>query len=151
MAVHQLEHTLTTAMLMCDKISVGRALQDDMAAWERLLAKQNTLQDSTLGSLISILDRHNISKRDVAYLKWIKRKRDHFVHRQFHDGSWPGDLHLDDCRYVTRRLVAVQIWLSRANRQIWKIFQRAGFVDIEDLGEDGQLIANKGIWEILAN
>ncbi len=86
---------------------------------------------------------------DIGYLKWIKDKRDYFVHRLFHDGAWPGDLDEEGCRFMTRRLIAIQLCLSRAERNIWSIFERAGFVELDRL-EDGSLLAiNTGIYELL--
>ncbi|MGY4176265.1 hypothetical protein ACVIHH_001556 [Bradyrhizobium sp. USDA 4518] len=86
---------------------------------------------------------------NIAYLKWIKDKRDYFVHRLFHDGAWPGDLDEDGCRTMRRRLLAIQLWLSRAERNIWLIFERAGFVELDHLEDGGLLATNMGIYDLL--
>ena len=148
LAVGKFEDMLIMAMHMCDRVKLEKALGPDKARWERSLAKQALLRGSTLGSLIRILERHGLHQADIGYLKWIKDKRDYFVHRLFHDGAWPGDIDEDGCRFMTRRLIAIQLWLSRAERNIWSIFDRAGFVELDHL-EDGSLLAtNKGIYEL---
>jgi hypothetical protein len=100
---------------------------------------------STLGSLIKILQKNAIDVDDIAYLKWVQDKRDHFIHRLFYEGAWPGDLNASECRVMTRRLLAIQIWLSRAERRIWYIFQRAGLVEV-DIVSDGLLITNADLF-----
>jgi hypothetical protein len=73
--------------------------------------------------------------------------RDYFVHRLFHDGAWPGDLDEHGCRSMTRRLIAIQLWLARAERNVWSIFERARFFELDRL-EDGSLLAtNMGIYD----
>lgn len=147
LAVGKFEDMLVTAMHMCDRVKLEKALGPDMNRWEQFLAKRALLQDSTLGTLIKILERHTVHEADIGYLKWIKDKRDYFVHRLFHDGAWPGDLDEEDCRFMARRLIAIQLWLSRAERNIWSIFERAGFIELNRLDDGSLLIANKGIYE----
>ena len=146
LAVGQFEDMLISAMLMCDRVKLEKALGADMKRWQKMLMKHRLLKDSTVGSLIKILARHNVAEADIAYLKWIKDKRDYFVHRLFHDGAWPGDLDIDGCRIMMRRLMAIQLWLQRAQRQIWLIFERAGFVELDRL-EGGILATNMGIYD----
>jgi hypothetical protein len=141
-AVHQLEHMIISAMLMCDSVQVGKLLREDVATWQKMLRKKDDLQRSTLGNLIGILERHSIDPVDIAYLRWVKDKRDYFIHRLFHGGGWPGDIDVESSRFMTRRLVAIEIWLSRAEKRIWHIFRRAGLVLIDDLGSSGLLITN---------
>jgi len=140
LAVGKFEDMLVSAMHMCDRVKLEKVLGPDKSRWEQSLAKRARLQSSTLGSLIKILERHGVPEADIGYLKWIKDKRDYFIHRLFHDGAWPGDLDEEGCRLMTRRLVAIQLWLSRAERNIWSIFERAGFVELDRL-EDGSLLA----------
>ena len=140
LAVGKFEDMLISAMHRCDGVKLEKALGPDKARWAQSLAKQAQLQRSTLGSLIKILERHGVHEADIGYLKWIKDKRDYFVHRLFHHGAWPGDLDEEGCRHMSRRLIAIQLWLSRAERNIWSIFERAGFVELERL-EDGSLLA----------
>jgi hypothetical protein len=110
--------------------------------------RDQELKDSTVGSLIKIITRHDVAAADIAYLKWVKEKRDYFVHRLFHDGAWPGDLDVSGCRVMIRRLMAIQLWLQRAQRQIWLIFERAGFVQLNHI-EGGILATNAGIYNLL--
>lgn len=148
LAVGQFEEMLISAMQMCDRLKVHNRLGEDADRWELFLAKRELLQGSTLGSLIKILDKHGIVQSDISYLRWIKAKRDHFVHRWFHDGAWPGDLDGEDCRLMSRRLLATQIWLSRAERRIWFIFERAGLLTLDRI-KDGTLLAmNSGLEDI---
>ena len=148
LAVGKFEDMLVSAMHMCDGVKLERALGSDKDRWKRSLAKRALLQGSTLGSLIKILERHNVNKADIAYLKWIKNKRDYFVHRLFHEGAWPGDLDEEGCRIMSRRLLAIQLWLSRAERNVWSIFERAGFVELDRLADGSLLATNMGIFDL---
>jgi hypothetical protein len=133
---------------MCDRVKLELKLGSDADRWNRSTAKRSALQGSTLGSLIKILERHDIASADIDYLKWIKGKRDYFVHRMFHDDVWPGDLDVEGCRQMVRRLLAIQLWLSRAERNLWLIFERAGFVQLDRLGDGGLLATNMGIYDL---
>jgi hypothetical protein len=149
LAVGKFEDMLISAMHMCDRVRLEKAFGADIDSWAQSLAKKALLQGSTLGSLITILERHNVAAGDIRYLRWIKEKRDYFVHRLFHDGAWPGDLDEQSCRLMTRRLSAIQCWLSRAERNIWLIFERAGLVELARLEGRGLLATNPGIYDLL--
>lgn len=149
LAVGKFEDMLISAMHMCDRVRLEKALGTDVDRWAQTLAKRALLQDSTLGSLITILERHNVAAGDIRYLRWIKEKRDYFIHRLFHEGAWPGDLDEQSCRLMTRRLLAIQSWLSRAERNIWLIFERAGLVELARFEGDGLLVINPGIFDLL--
>ena len=149
MAVHLLEHAIIDAMMMCDEIRVKEILREDAEVWQKYLEKRKNLEASTLGSLIKILGRHKISASDLNYLRWIKDKRDFFVHRFFHEGGWPGDLDKEGCDFLRRRLLAIQTWLSRTKKRVRYILQRAGLLIILDLGEDGFLVENKNLANLL--
>lgn len=149
LAVGKFEDMLISAMHMCDRVKLKQALGPDMDRWVQSLAKKTLLQGSTLGSLIKILQRHNVAEGDIHYLKWIKDKRDYFIHRLFHDGAWPGDLDEENCRLMSRRLLAIQCWLSRAERNIWLIFERAGFVELNRLEDGGFLVTNLSIYDFI--
>lgn len=140
LAVGKFEDMLVSAMHMCDHVKLERILGVDSDRWAQSLAKRTLLQGKTLGSLINILERHDVAEADIRYLKWIKDKRDYFIHRLFHEGAWPGELDEESCRLMSRRLLAIQLWLSRAERNIWSIFERAGFVVLSQL-DDGSLLA----------
>ena len=99
--------------------------------------------------MIKILESHAIAEADLRYLKWIKDKRDYFIHRLFHEGAWPGELDAESCRLMARRLFAIQTWLSRGQRNIWAIFERAGFVELDRLSDGSFLTMNLGIFDLL--
>lgn len=139
-----METTIIAAMTMCDKIKVTKALGEDMKAWENIIERQSHLQNSTLGNLIGILSKHEIGGRDMDYLKWVKDKRDFFIHRYFRSEPWPGDLSINDIRILNRQLFYLDIIFHRATNKIYKILARAGLVEYYDLGGDGALIANVG-------
>ncbi|GGO94147.1 hypothetical protein [Stakelama pacifica] len=147
LAVGKFESMLISAMHMCDRVKLQKALGPDQGAWERSVAKRALLEGSTLGSLIKILERLEIDDADTAYLKWIKEKRDYFVHRLFHEGAWPGELDELGCRLMRRRLVALQLWLERGERNIWLIFERAGFVELNRLSDGSFLAMNMAIYD----
>lgn len=149
MAVGRFEDTLIDAMRMCDRVRLEKALGADSNRWTQSLAKRTLLQGSTLGSLIKILERHDVAEADTRYLKWIKDKRDYFIHRLFHEGAWPGDLDAESCHFMTRRLLAIQLWLSRGERNIWSIFERAGFVALDRLDDGSLLATNLDVWNFL--
>lgn len=147
LAVGLFENMLMTAMLTCNRVPLEKALGSDMPRWQQLVAKRNILQGSTIGSLIKILERHGIAGPDIAYLKWVKDKRDYFVHRMFHEGVWPGDLNREECRAMTRRLLAIQKWLGRAERRVWLIFEKAGFLELNHLS-GGILASNVDLGDV---
>lgn len=149
LAVGKFEDMLISAMQMCDRLKVQHRLGEDADRWDRFVAKRVTLQGSTLGSLIKVLEKHGIAAEDIRYLKWIKDKRDYFVHRLFHEGVWPGDLDGEDCRFMSRRLLSIQLWLSRAERRIWIIFERAGLLTLDRLDDGGFLAMNSGLEDLL--
>jgi hypothetical protein len=149
LAVAKFEDMLISAMHMSDRVKVKKLLGADADRWTLSLAKAELLRGSTLGSLIKILERHDVIEADIHYLKWIKEKRDYFTHRFFHDGAWPGNLDEESCRLMSRRLLAIQIWLSRAERNIWLIFERAGFVVLNRFDNGNLLAMNLGISELL--
>jgi len=148
-AVGKFESTLIAAMHMCDRVRLREALGHDKAWWARSLKKKALLEGSTLGSLIKILEKHSVVKADIAYLKWVKDKRDYFVHRLFHDHVWPGDLDEAGCHFMRRRLLAIQLWLERGERNIWSIFERAGFIELDRLADGGILAMNLGAFDAI--
>jgi hypothetical protein len=147
LSVAHFEDMLIDAMNMCDRVKVRHALGDDADRWEAFKGKRTALQGSTLGSLISILDRHAVSADDLRYLKWIKGKRDHFIHRWFHEGAWPGDMDSEACEAFTRQLLAVQLWLQRAERNVLVIFERADLIELTRF-EEGFLMMNKDVLDL---
>jgi hypothetical protein len=148
LAVNLFEHTLIHAMYMCDRVWLEKALGQDLSRWQQSLSKHALLRGSTLGSLIKILERHGISQADINYLTWIKDKRDYFIHRLFHDGAWPGDLDEEGSRAMARRLLAIQVLFSRAERRLWVIFEKAGFVELDRLPDGSLLATNVGIYDL---
>jgi hypothetical protein len=137
-----MEDSIVRAMSMCDRIKLATFLGADASNWARMEAKTGQLRDSTLGILIAILSKHDVPANDIGYLKWIKAKRDFFVHRFFGEGAWPGDLDEAAIDIMCRRLLYLEIIFRRASHAIWRIFGRAGLVECQDLGTDGYLIMN---------
>lgn len=139
-----METRIVTAMLMCDRIKLAKVIRDDVPVWESVAARHTQLQSSTLGNLLTILSKHNIAESDLRYLRWVVAKRNFFIHRFFETGAWPGDLSERGVRVMSRRLLYLEYIFQRAQAQIYQIFQRAGLVEITDLGDDGSLIMNVG-------
>ena len=82
-----MEEAFTSAMSICDIIKVKDVLGADAKDWEEMLRKRDFLRSSTLGNLVRILSAHGIGHDDLRYLRWLKEKRDHFVHRYFQLGG----------------------------------------------------------------
>ena len=141
-SISRMEEAIITSMTVCDKIQVGKILGSDASTWEKLIQKASTLKDSTLGSLITILSRHGINPQDISYLKWVKVKRDQFIHGTFRDSEWPGDLAEWMFEAHQRHQLCLQIIFDRAATRINKILARAGLIEIINLGEDGILMVN---------
>jgi hypothetical protein len=143
-ALNGMENTILHAMSMCDQIRLENTLQDDAPAWRRIVERQKRFKSATLGNLITILSKHELEQADLHYLKWVKSKRDFFIHRFFHSGPWPGDLPEDAIPILCRRLLYLEHIFNRMGNRIWKIFSRAELLRYRDLGEDGAFIANIG-------
>ena len=140
MAVVGFESAVINAITMCDEIRVNERFgQSDSKAFA-WIARRKSLEESTLGNLIKILSKHGFETQSVAYLKWVKDKRDYFVHRHFQKTPWPADLHEEGCEAMIRRLKSIEIVLDRASHRIWKLFEREGLLIIDDLGDAGAII-----------
>jgi hypothetical protein len=139
-----METRIVTAMMTCDRIKLAKVIQDDVPFWESIAARHAQLQSSTLGNLLTILSKHNIAEADLKYLRWVLAKRNFFVHRFFETEAWPGDLLEQDVRVMNRRLLYLEHIFRRGQNRIYRIFQRAGLVELTELGEDGYLVMNVG-------
>jgi hypothetical protein len=144
--LNKMEDAIIHSMSMCDRVKVKTVLGADATAWERSFAKHTVLQNSTLGTLIAILSRHAILDSDLRYLRWLKEKRDIFVHRFFREGAWPGDLDAEECGVMVRRLRYLEIIYDRASAQVWKILARAKLIELE-IFADGMLAINSGMFD----
>ncbi|MBY5353205.1 hypothetical protein HFO94_06570 [Rhizobium leguminosarum] len=140
------EDSVISSMLICDRVKVNTVLREDISNWEQLLLKQKQLQDSTLGSLISLLAKQSIAPADLSYLRWLKSKRDFFIHRFFHTGAWPGDMSERDVDSLCRTLGALEIVFLRGSRRMIHILGRAGLMRLEVLSE-GVLAFNPDAFE----
>jgi hypothetical protein len=149
LAVSQFESALISAMLICDQVKLQKKLGTDETAWAQIIAKKKELEGSTLGSLIKILERHDIVSTDLNYLRWIKDKRDYFIHRHTHEVGLAGDLGLEDCHHMRRRLLAIQLWLERGEHNIWLIFERAGFLELTQCNDGGFLAMNGDLHDLI--
>src|SRR4029077_11097377 len=137
-----METTIVHAMALCDRIRLSKVLQEDAPAFRYIVERHAELRSSTLGNLIAILSKHGIGEAALAYLKWVKQKRDFFVHRFWHEEPWPGDLPEHVLRILCRPLLYLDHIFQRVGNRIWKIFSRAGLMARIDLGEDGAVIMN---------
>lgn len=140
--LHLMEDAVISAMSICDRVKVANRLGEDASNWDHHLAKKATLEGSTLGSLIGILSRHDVDADDLRYLRWVKERRDFFVHRFFRDGAWPGELAEEDCEWMIRRLRYLQLIFDRAGRRVWPVLARANLMAMQDLGPAGMLMIN---------
>lgn len=141
-----LEDTVITSMLICDRVKVASVMREDVPRWEQIVLKQKHLQDSTLGSLISLLAKHSITAADLNYLRWLKAKRDFFIHRFFHNGAWPGDLNEEQVDNVCRTLGALEIIFRRGAERMIHVLGRAGLMRVEALSE-GYLAINPDLFQ----
>jgi hypothetical protein len=141
-ALGLLETRITTAMLMCDRIKLAIVVQNDLSFWDSIAARRDQLQNSTLGNLLNILAKHHIADSDLKYLRWVVSKRNFFIHHFFDTGGWPGDLSENEARSMSRTLLYLEYIFRRAENSVYRIFQRAGLVEITDLGKDGSIVMN---------
>jgi len=139
--LNKMEHDIIWAITMCDKIKLSKVLGGDADNWHRMISKRETLEDSTLGSLIAILSRHNVAEEDLRYLRWLKNKRDYFIHRFFRRGVWPGDMSLAECEATLKSLRYLEFLFHRCGTRIWKILANAGLIELE-VFSDGMLASN---------
>ena len=145
-ALSLMEDTLVNAMSGSGRIQVSKNI-DDGASFRDLLVKRDVLQSSTLGSIVSILSKHGMAESDLKYLRWIKGKRDFFVHRFFQNGAWPGDISEADIVSMCRSLLYLDTIFRRATNRVWRLFERAGLVALADLGEDGAFVVSPDFGE----
>jgi hypothetical protein len=137
-----MEDSIIQAMHMCSRIKLKDRLGPDASNWEKFLERRSQLRDSTLGSLVAILEKHGINAADISYLRWVKSRRDYFVHRFFHDAAWPGDLTERDATVMARRLRYLELIFHRAGQRIWPIFGRADLLEYNELGDGSVLVMN---------
>lgn len=83
----------------------------------------------------------------LLYLRWLKSKRDFFIHRFFHTGAWPpGDLSEELVDSVCRTLGALEIIFRRGAERMIHVLGRAGLMKVEALS-GGYLAINPGSFE----
>jgi hypothetical protein len=138
-----MESTIMMAIATCDRIRF-KALQNDVPAVKYVAERHSHLKRSTLGRLIAILAKHGVTEADLAYLKWVKERRNFFIHHFFNNYAWPGNLGERSIRVLCRRLRYLEYIFARADAQIYKILSRAGLMHYIDLGEDGALFTSVG-------
>lgn len=143
-----LEESVISSMLICDRVKVTSILRDDAPRWEQILHKQKYLQDSTLGSLVALLAKHSITPADLNYLRWLKSKRDFFIHRFFHTGAWPGDLNEEQVNSVCRTLGALEIIFRRGAERMIHVLARADLMKVEEVS-GGYLAINPDLFQEL--
>ena len=141
-----MEDMIIRAMSMCDGIKVAKVLGPDAPKWEQLIHKTKEIEGSTLGNMIQILSKHGILDEDLKSLRWVKEKRDLFVHRLFRGGEWLGDLDAAECQVMVRRLRYLEIVFERTSYRIWRILARARLLEITNLGSEGILANNPGFF-----
>ena len=142
-----MEDTIVSAMALCDRVKVANLLGPDTSNWNRLISKTRGLQSSTLGQLVTILSKHEVTPPDLSYLRWVTERRNFFVHRFFHQGDWPGELGEQEISILCRRLLYLEHIFVRASHRIWRIFARANLMGYQDLGPDGALLINLDLFE----
>jgi hypothetical protein len=135
------EHALVWALLGTNQIRVGNEVNQSTPA-HRHVTKHEILKSYTLGNLIKILENHRADDRDIAYLRFVQRNRDYFIHRFFGDALWPGEADARFVEPIIRRLLYLEIIFGRATDRIWKIIARNGYAELIDLGDAGQLIVH---------
>lgn len=147
MAVVAFEASVINTMSMCNKIQIGEILGEEGSRAFAFMVKRKNLEESTLGNLIKILQKHKFDDSTLSYLKSVKNKRDYFIHRHFIKTPWPADISAEYCKLMIRRLIAIERILDRASLRIFKIFEREGFLTIHNIGKEGLLISNNTIWD----
>ncbi len=135
-----LETNLISAMAMCSKIDVSRKFGNDAGSWDDIVKKHENLKNSTIGSLISIIEKSASENEKIGYLRYLKSKRDYFIHRLYHIGPWPGDLRDEEVVVLCRRLLYLDHIFRRGAQRVFPLFAELGLLKIIPLGEDGSLM-----------
>ncbi len=143
-----MEDNIATTMMSCDRIKLKSKLGEGVEKWQILLERRAVVQESTLGQLVRILSDSGIVVSDLNYLKWVRDKRNFFIHRYFHRGNWPGDISQHAVSVLCRELIYLQHIFMRASSRIARIFGDAGLMVYQDLGENGALLFNHDLFEI---
>jgi hypothetical protein len=146
-SVSLLEDAIGKAIVICNRLNVSGS-ENSSSPLEKLIFKRDEVRKKTLGNLIKILKDNNCNREDIDYLKWVQSRRDYFIHRFFHDGRWPDDVHfLGDLAFLSRHLVALDIIFRRAASAVWRILGRNGFMQYHDLNEAGALLMNHDLFD----
>lgn len=136
-----MEQNLIHAITMCDKIKLKNK-DPNMSMARLLLSKREHTLNSTMGNIIRLLQHNGISEKNLNYLRWLKRKRDFFIHRFFEKCPWPGELNAKQIEIQCRRLRYLEKIFLRGSERLWKILVEEKFLYCEDLGENGSLLFN---------
>ena len=140
-----LEQTIMDALLICNKFDDVLTISGEDA--QEFIRKQRILHASTLGSLLRYMEKAGVSERGLSYLRYLKERRDLFVHNFFHSHAWPGDLHPVDAEWHVRRLRFLELTFARGVNRIWKILSDSGLFVRVDLGADGAILYNTDLFE----
>ena len=142
--LHLLEQSTIDALQSCRKLD--EVLGVHVTSADGWMAKQDLLRKSTLGSLLTYLEKAGVSATGLSYLRYLKRQRDLLVHNFFHFHAWPGELCLQDAEVHVRRLRFFEIVFSRGAHRIWKVMSDSGLFVRIDLGPNGALICNPDLF-----
>jgi hypothetical protein len=140
-----LEQTIMDALLMCNKFDDVLRVSGQNA--QEFIRKQRILHASTLGSLLKYMEKGGVGERGLSYLRYLKDRRDLFVHNFFHSHAWPGDLRAQDAQWHIRRLRFLELTFARGVNRIWKILSDSGLFVRVDLGPNGALLYNTDLFD----
>jgi hypothetical protein len=140
-----LEQTIMDALLMCNKFDDVLRVSGGNA--QELIRKQRILHASTLGSLLKYMEQGGVRREGLSYLRYLKDRRDLFIHNFFHSHAWPGDLRYQDAEVHIRRLRFLELTFARGVNRIWKVLSDSGHFVRVDLGADGAILYNTDMFE----
>jgi len=111
--------------------------------WTLFQARDEFLRDSTLGSMIKVLEKNECLDADLSYLRYVKRHRDLFVHRFFENHIWPGEINdMFSVSASVRTLKFLEITFGRATDRLWGILVRNNFLQRQKFTDGSYLIIN---------
>ncbi|NQY60078.1 hypothetical protein [Cognatishimia sp.] len=109
---------------------------------ENFHSTDKQLKKSSLGQLVQRLNEHGVQGRDLSYLREINRLRNKFIHGLFFEYPATGEpsVSQDSIDWLVSSLERYQRHFQFAEENLTSIVERAGMVEVVDLGTEGKIL-----------